>query len=106
MFIYHIVLPEIWEAVKHNSTYAADSLATEGFIHCSYDDQLEGVIERYYPDAPEVVILKLDINKLTSKLVSEPSTGGEVYPHIYGPMNLDSVVDTEIRTVSESDRVS
>ena len=98
MFIYHILLPEKWETVKHNSTYAAESLENEGFIHCSYDDQLEGVIERYYPDAPEVVILKLDINKLTSKLVSEPSTGGEVYPHIYGPINLGAVVSADART--------
>ena len=104
MFIYHIVLPEKWETVKHNSSYAAESLETEGFIHCSYDDQLKGVIERYYSDAPELVILKLDIGKLTSKLVSEPSTGGEVYPHIYGPINLDAVV--EVRTRSDSDRVS
>lgn len=106
MFIYHIVLPEEWEAVKHNSTYSHESLETEGFIHCSYDHQLDGVIGRYYSDAPELVVLKLDINKLTSKLVSEPSTGGEVYPHIYGPINLDAVVDTTVRTRSDSDRVS
>ncbi|MDI1242390.1 MAG: DUF952 domain-containing protein [bacterium] len=103
MFIYHIVLPEIWERAKHNSTYAAESLESEGFIHCSYEDQLDGVIGRYYSDAPDLVILKLDVNKLTSKLVSEPSTGGEVYPHIYGPINLDAVV--EVRTRSDSDRV-
>ena len=97
MFIYHIVLPEMWETVKNNSTYSADSLETEGFIHCSYDHQLDDVIERYYLSAPKLVILKLDVNKLTSKLVSEPSTGGEVYPHIYGPINLDAVADTEVR---------
>lgn len=100
MFIYHIVLPEIWEAVKLNSTYTHDSLEIEGFIHCSYDHQLDGVIERYYSSAPELVILKLDVNKLTSKLVSEPSTGGEVYPHIYGPINLDAVVEAKVRTAS------
>ena len=104
MFIYHIVLPETWEAVKHNTSYAAASLETEGFIHCSYDHQLDGVIGRYYSDAPELVVLKLDINKLTSKLVSEPSTGGEVYPHIYGPINLDAVAETEVR--AGSDQVS
>ena len=98
MFIYHIVLPETWEAVKHNSTYSAESLETEGFIHCSYDHQLDGVIQRYYSAAPELMILKLDIGKLTSKLVSEPSTGGEVYPHIYGPINLNAVVSAEART--------
>lgn len=98
MFIYHIVLPETWEAIKHSSTYSAESLEPEGFIHCSYEDQLEGVLGRYYAESTQVVILKLDIGKLTSKLVSEPSTGGEVYPHIYGPINLDAVVSAEART--------
>ena len=97
MFIYHIVPPETWDAIKHSSTYSADSLETEGFIHCSYDHQLDGVIERYYSDAPSLIILKLDIAKLASKLVSEPSTGGEVYPHIYGPINLNAIVDAEDR---------
>ncbi len=98
MFIYHIVLPENWEAVKNDLTYSAQSLETEGFIHCSYDHQLDGVIERYYSAAPTVVILKLDVDKLKSKFVSEPSTGGEIYPHIYGPINLDAVVDAKART--------
>jgi len=88
----------------HNSSFEAESLDSEGFIHCSYGHQLDGVIGRYYSDAPELVVLKLDIGKLTSKLVSEPSTGGEAYPHIYGPINLDAVV--EVRTRSDSDRVS
>ncbi|HEX6279735.1 MAG TPA: DUF952 domain-containing protein [Pyrinomonadaceae bacterium] len=98
MFVYHIVLPEKWASVKDGSSYEAESLATEGFIHCSHDQQLDGVIKRYYSDAPELVILKLDSDKLTSKLVSEPSTGGEIYPHIYGPINLDAVVSAEART--------
>jgi uncharacterized protein (DUF952 family) len=98
MFIYHIVLPEKWETVKHNSSYAADSLETEGFIHCSYDRQLEGVIGRYYADVPELVILTIDPMKLKSGLVEEASTGGEIYPHIYGPINLDAVISAEART--------
>lgn len=98
MFIYHIVLPEKWETVKHNSSYAADSLETEGFIHCSYDHQLDAVIGRYYANEPELVVLTIDPAKLTSELVSEPSTGGEEYPHIYGPINLDAVVSAEAGT--------
>ena len=100
MFIYHVVLPDIWEIIKDRSSYSAESLDTEGFIHCSYDHQLDGVLQRYYSGAESVMILKIDIGKLTSKLVSEPSTGGEVYPHIYGPINMDAVVDAEQRHVA------
>ena len=97
MFIYHIVLPEVWDRSRNERLYRHESLAAEGFIHCSYEEQLDGVIGRYYADAEELVILTIDTDKLAARLVAEPSTGGETYPHIYGPLNLTAVVDTEVR---------
>jgi uncharacterized protein (DUF952 family) len=95
MFVYHIVLPEVWENFKDRASYTANSLAAEGFIHCSYASQLADVLNRYYSNAGKVLILKLDTSKLTSKLVEESSTNEEIYPHIYGPINLDAVVEVE-----------
>ena len=100
MFIYHIVLPEIWEQVRSEPLYRHESLASEGFIHCSYEDQLDGVIGRYYADRVELVVLTIDKDKLAARLVAEPSTGGEIYPHIYGPLNMSAVVDVETRKSS------
>jgi uncharacterized protein (DUF952 family) len=54
-------------------------------------------LERYYSGRGEVVILEIDPTKLDPKLVVEPSTGGENYPHIYGPINRDAIVATERR---------
>ena len=99
MLIYHIVLPELWERVNGNTFYEAGSLAIEGSIHCSYEDQLESVLGRYYADAEEVVILTIDTNRLTSPLVSEPSTNNEPYPHVYGPINLDAVIKAVTRPI-------
>ncbi|MEP6945432.1 MAG: DUF952 domain-containing protein [Acidobacteriota bacterium] len=96
MLIYHIVLPDAWAGFTGESFEAA-SLADEGFIHCSYAEQLDGVLGRYYSEVSAVVVLSIDPNKLTSKLVSEPSTGGEIYPHIYGPVNRDAIVGVEER---------
>ena len=101
MFIYHIVRPETWELIKDQSSYSAESLDTEGFIHCSYDHQLGGVLQRYYQDADNVVVMKIDVAKLTSKLVSEPSTRGESYPHVYGPINMDAVAGIEELSVRQ-----
>lgn len=100
MFIYHIVLPEVWEQVRGERLYRHESLAAEGFIHCSYDDQVDGVIGRYYAGRDEIVILTIDTELLAARLVAEPSTGGEIYPHIYGPLNLNAVVDAEIRKLT------
>ncbi|MBE7515155.1 MAG: DUF952 domain-containing protein [Chloracidobacterium sp.] len=98
MIIFHIVMPEVWAAFDGDE-YRAESLATEGFIHCSFAIQLERSIERHYGDREKVIVLTIDSGKLTSKLVVEPSTGGEHYPHIYGPINRGAILKHETKIV-------
>ncbi len=100
MKIYHIVLPEVWETFKDEELYEAESLTTEGFIHCSFEGQLEGVLERYYKDTDKVLIMEIETEELLSKMVSEPSTNDELYPHIYGKINKSSIVAIEERKLS------
>ncbi|MBC7901533.1 MAG: DUF952 domain-containing protein [Saprospiraceae bacterium] len=97
MLIYHIVLPSVWDSYKDRSSYQAESLQTEGFIHCSYANQLETVLKRYYENAGTVLILNIETEKLTSKLIEEPSTNNEIYPHIYGSINIDAITDVAER---------
>ena len=99
MLIYHIVLPERWKSLDPDAAYESESLATEGFIHCSYASQLDKVLDRYYSGVANVLILGIDTEKLTSPLVDEPSTNNEIYPHIYGPINRDSIVGVKTRTL-------
>jgi len=103
MFIYHVVLPAVWERFKSKPSYQPDSLTTEGFIHCSYVGQLEGVLERYYRGVEKVLILTIDTDKLLSKLVKEESTNNELFPHIYGRLNINSVVDVEERVLRKDE---
>ena len=100
MLIYHIVTPEVWEHFKDKEFYEAESLHTEGFIHCSFAGQIEAVLQRYYSDAERVLILEIDTEKLTSKLIEEPSTNNEIYPHIYGAINREAIVGIEKRVLS------
>lgn len=97
MMIYHIVLPDSWEEQKNREFYEHESLRAEGFIHCSYAGQLDAVLGRYYSGMKRVLILHIDPELLTSKLVEEPSTGGEIYPHIYGSINRGAIVEISAR---------
>jgi uncharacterized protein (DUF952 family) len=101
MLIYHIVLPDVWNVSHGQPQYSAASLETEGFIHCSFANQLDAVLDRYYRDAGDVLVLTIDTEKLTSKLIDEPSTNDEIYPHIYGKINRDAVVAVETRPKHE-----
>ncbi len=96
MIIYHIVLPDIWAAFDNN-LYRHASLAIEGFIHCSFAGQLDGVIGRYYSDEKSIMILEIDTDRLMSRVISEPSTNSDIYPHIYGPINREAIVSVKER---------
>jgi uncharacterized protein (DUF952 family) len=93
MLIYHIVLPEVWAAFN-SDLYAHPSLAAEGFIHCSFADQLDAVIQRYYSAYERVIVLEIESDRLMSRMIKEPSTNSEIYPHIYGLINRDAIVRT------------
>ena len=93
--IYHIAFASDWNTAKKIGYYEHPSLKNEGFIHCSQEQQVAGVLERYFDGKADLVKLVIDTGKLTSKFVFDwsPSTA-DTFPHIYGPINLDAVIDT------------
>ncbi|MCX6202027.1 MAG: DUF952 domain-containing protein [Bacteroidetes bacterium] len=95
-YIYHITTAAAWEKAQTAGAYTADSLASEGFIHCSTQDQVPGVLDRYYKGQTNLVKLTIEKSKVTSPLIFELATSiNEVFPHIHGPINLSAVVKTE-----------
>ena len=92
--LYHLVLRSAWEK-NVDQPYRAESLTDEGFIHCSYADQVARSANRFYAEQSELLVLHIDAERLSSPLREEASGTGEVFPHIYGPLNRDAVVKTE-----------
>ena len=93
--IYHITTPSKWKASRIQGFYEADSLATEGFIHASNHNQVKGVLERYYPNQTDLLLLHIDETKLTAALKYEMSPSvNELFPHIYGRINRGAVTET------------
>lgn len=92
MRIFHIVIPEVWNSYSGVDFYKAESLKSEGFIHCSFENQLDAVLERYYKGVRPVLILEIDSDRLISNYVEESSTNNEIYPHIYGAINRDAII--------------
>jgi len=100
--LHHAMTPEGWarfqaEGVSHQSTRDL-TLEEEGFIHCSHARQLETTLARYYADLPEVVVLTIDPARLSSEVREDEAANGDHYPHVYGPLELDAVVDVVVRT--------
>jgi len=90
--IYHIARLEAWEAALYSGLYLGDTLAAEGFIHCSKRGQLAGSANRFFHGHTGLVLLEIDPLRLQSRLVFEASASGEDFPHIYGPLQVEAVV--------------
>jgi len=91
--IYHITTRKQWNTAIEKNMYECESLYTEGFIHTSTINQVKGVYERYYKDKDDLVVLCIDTSLLSNKLVFEEATNGELYPHVYGTINIDAIED-------------
>ncbi|HEY6063768.1 MAG TPA: DUF952 domain-containing protein [Chitinophagaceae bacterium] len=94
--IYHVTTKEGWIAAKQKGYYEHPSLKDEGFIHCSHEHQLAGVLERYFAGKTGLLRLVIDTDKLNSKFVFDWSPSlADTFPHVYGPVNVDAVIKTE-----------
>lgn len=99
MRIFHIATQADWEAARASGAYTTStrgvSLAEQGFIHASRDDQWEGVRAAFYADVTEpLVLLAVDTERLAVPVVEEPPAPGmdETFPHVYGAIPLAAVV--------------
>ena len=92
--IYHVVTKNLWQQALQQGYYEAASLNSEGFIHLSKKEQVAGVLQRYYKNATDLLLLHVDESKLTAELKYELAASvNEEFPHLFGRLNLDAVVE-------------
>ncbi|WP_374689003.1 DUF952 domain-containing protein [Promineifilum sp.] len=90
--ILHIAYRHDWEAALLTGDYRANTLTSEGFIHCSTPEQVLGPANALYAGQTDLVLLVIDPPRLTADLVYEDCyEAGQAFPHIYGPLNLEAV---------------
>ena len=92
--ILHITSLTTWLAAQNSDSYAADTLATEGFIHCSTREQVLRVANALFVGQRGLVLLVVDPRRLKPEVRWEPGADRpeDLFPHVYGPINLEAVV--------------
>jgi uncharacterized protein (DUF952 family) len=98
--IYHLAPALRWNDWPHGQPYLPAEYTADGFIHCTAgDDLMLQVANRFYRQVPDpFVLLVIDPQRLTSELRWEqpPDDLAPLFPHIYGPINPESVVEVRI----------
>lgn len=88
--IVHICRREEWRAAQKAGCYRPADLDLSGFIHCSRAEQVQGVVRRYFRSVDDLLLVWIRPGRLRAELRWE-SADGQLFPHIYGVLNLDAV---------------
>jgi uncharacterized protein (DUF952 family) len=80
-----------WDA--RDNAYRCASLASEGFIHCSWPEQVVASASRFFLGQRGLVLLVIDPARVMPEIRCEAAANGEIFSHIYGPLSEDAVVD-------------
>ena len=92
--IVHITTPDAWADAIATGAYTADSLATEGFIHCSEERQVAWVLQKHFSGRTGLLLLHIDPTRLDAEVKYENLEGGtELFPHVYGAIPVSAVVE-------------
>jgi uncharacterized protein (DUF952 family) len=97
--IYHIATASDWAQAQADGQYTTSTrgrtLTQEGFIHASTADQVAPVANMIYKGLRDLLVLVIDTDRVGPEIRFEPVPGwDEPFPHIYGPLNADAVVET------------
>jgi uncharacterized protein (DUF952 family) len=86
--IYHMCRADEWEAATAAGLYAGSSQdQADGFIHFSTAGQIAESARRHRAGQTGLLLVAVDAAWLGDRLKWETSRGGDVFPHLYGPLD-------------------
>ena len=91
-FIFKIIDKEEWKKAKQTGAYnGSDNDKKDGYIHFSEEDQVSETLKKHFPNKENLILLRVNAFKL-EHLLWEQASNGDMYPHLYAPLNINSVV--------------
>lgn len=91
--IYHLTSIEDYLRLTEKLVLKPESLKKEGFVHCSFEEDVLESATIHFPDASELAVLCIVEKRVRKDLKTEPSRSGKLFPHIYGPIPVEAVED-------------
>jgi uncharacterized protein (DUF952 family) len=88
MRIYKILPRSDWEAAQAAGSYQGSAVdRADGFIHLSTAGECQETARRHFHGQSDLVVLEVEADDLGAALKWEPSRGGALFPHLYGPLD-------------------
>jgi len=94
--VYKVMDEDEWaEAVALGAYPGSAADVRDGFIHLSAADQVTETARRHFAGRDDLVLVAFEAEDLGEALKWEPSRGGALFPHLYGP--LPTAASLEVR---------
>ncbi|TCD16552.1 DUF952 domain-containing protein [Oricola cellulosilytica] len=91
--IYKIAPRALWQAAEENGRFDGAPIdIADGFIHFSTAAQARETAAKHFAGQNDLLLVAVDGEKLAGALKYEVSRGGDLFPHLYAPLDLDTVV--------------
>jgi uncharacterized protein (DUF952 family) len=94
--IFHITRREAWDQGQAAGSHRPEMFASEGFIHCSTDEQVISVANNRFRGQAGLVLLAIDTDRVAHTIRYENLEGGsQLFPHIYGDLDPNAVMKVD-----------
>ncbi|SDZ29269.1 Uncharacterized conserved protein, DUF952 family [Micromonospora pattaloongensis] len=94
--IYKLLTAEEWSVARAVGRFEGSAVDhRDGFIHLSGREQVVETARRHFAGGAGLALLTVDPDRLGAALRWEPSRGGALFPHLYGPLPVDAVVGVD-----------
>ena len=92
VLIYKILPRNDWTAARAAGRFEGSAVDLEdGYIHFSTAAQATETARKYFAGQPDLVVLEVEADNLGVALKWEPSRGGDLFPHLYASLAVETV---------------
>ena len=93
LLIYKILPASSWQDAQESGAFSGAPVdIADGYIHFSTAEQVKETAAKHFAGQRDLVLLAVDSSQLvSSELKWEVSRGGALFPHLYGPLDLNAV---------------
>jgi uncharacterized protein (DUF952 family) len=90
---YKVLTAEQMAALEADGTFAGAPVdLADGYIHLSTQEQLTETVDKHFAGQSDLYVAAVDLGSFDDSLKWEESRGGQLFPHLYGPLLLETVV--------------
>ena len=103
--VFKIVGAAEWRAAEAAGVFfGSDVDRADGFIHFSSAAQAPETAEKWFKGRRDLLLAAINSHALGAGLRWEPSRGGELFPHLYGPLPMSAVVWSRLLSLGDDGR--